>query len=303
MSISSFASQSISDRVAAAFNFTVDKFPLGGPDGMRTPWYGLFRSDNNAVVGNGSVTSRYCPHQTDDILALVDAAATAFDGVANVDCYFREGHYVAIQPTKEQRRAIFGTADNIFPRVIIRAGYDGKAFKAAMGYYRDACRNLAIMKEVVGTTVSIRHTSGLRGRMDSLISSFNVLRESWGTLGDVIESLENRRVSLADFLRTVYGEPESDTGREATIHRNRTEAIFNRVADERLRTGRGSIGSDYMVSGWEAFNAVQGYVQHDATRKSSTRGAAVSGFGRIIAAANDAAVHRAERAAMSLLAV
>lgn len=298
----SFASPSILDRVQNEFNFTVDKFPLSGPDGLRTPWYGMFRSDNNEVVGSGSVTSRYCPHQTDDILALVEAASSVFEGVYNVECYFRDGHYVAIEPTKAERYAIFGTADNVFPRVVIRAGYDGRAFNAAMGYYRDACRNLAIMKQVAGTVVSIRHTSGLRTKMNSLINSFNLLRESWSTLTNTIGRLESSRVSLADFLRGVYGEPEADSGRAATIHRNRTEAIFNRVIDERLRTGRGEIGPDFMVSGWEAFNAVQGFVQHEATRKSSARGAAANGFGRIIAAANDAAVQRAERLALSLLA-
>lgn len=302
MSTSVSANQ-ISARVAAAFDFTVDKFPLAGPDGLRTPWYGLFRSDNNQVVGNGSVTSRYVPHQTEDVLALVDAASEAFEGVANVDTYFRDGHYVTIQPTREQRQAIFGTADNIFPRVIIRAGYDGKAFNAAMGYYRDACRNLAIMREVRGTAVSIRHTSGLRSRMDSLIQSFSLLRDSWSDLAATAVRLESTRVNLADFLREVYGEPEVDSGRAATIHRNRTEAIFNRVMDERNRTGRGAMPTDFRISGWEAFNAVQGFVQHESTRKSSARGAAATGFGRIIAAANDAAVQRAERAAMQLLAV
>lgn len=302
MSTSVSANQ-ISARVADAFNFTVDKFPLAGPDGLRTPWYGLFRSDNNQVVGNGSVTSRYVPHQTEDVLALVDAASEAFEGVANVDTYFRDGHYVTIQPTREQRQAIFGTADNIFPRVIIRAGYDGKAFNAAMGYYRDACRNLAIMRQVSGTTVSIRHTSGLRSRMDSLIQSFSFLRDSWSDLAATAVALESTRVNLADFLREVYGEPEADSGRAATIHRNRTAAIFNRVMDERNRTGRGAMPADFRISGWEAFNAVQGFVQHESTRKSSARGAAVSGFGRIIAAANDAAVQRAERVAMNLLAV
>lgn len=302
MSTSVSANQ-ISARVADAFNFTVDKFPLAGPDGLRTPWYGMFRSDNNQVVGNGSVTARYCPHQTEDVLALVDAASEAFEGVGNVDTYFRDGHYVAIEPTRQERQAIFGTADNIFPRVVIRAGYDGKAFHAAMGYYRDACRNLAMMRQVSGTTVSIRHTSGLRSRMDSLIRSFSLLRDSWSDLAATAVRLESTRVNLADFLREVYGEPEAETGRAATIHRNRTEAIFNRVIDERNRTGRGSMPSDFRISGWEAFNAVQGFVQHESTRKSSARGAAVSGFGRIVAAANDAAVIRAERAAMQLLAV
>jgi hypothetical protein len=300
--MSNVLSNQISAQVAAAFNFSVDKFPLAGPDGLRTPWYGMFRSDTNEVVGNGSVTSRYVPHQTEDVLALVDAASEAFEGVANVDTYFRDGHYVTIQPTREHRRAIFGTADNIFPRVIIRAGYDGKAFNAAMGYYRDACRNLARLRTVSQSTVSIRHTSGLRSRMDSLIQSFANLRDSWDAVVDTAERLESVRVNLADFLREVYGEPEADSGRAATIHQNRTEKIFNRLLDERRRTGRGELPANFLVSGWEAFNAVQGFVQHESTRKSSARGAAATGFGRIIAADNDAAVQRAERVAMQLLA-
>ena len=44
---------SAADQVRSAFDFTVDKFPLSGPDGMRTPWYAMFRSDSNEVVGRG----------------------------------------------------------------------------------------------------------------------------------------------------------------------------------------------------------------------------------------------------------
>ena len=68
------SSQDIAAKVKADFDFNVDKFPLSGPDGLTTPWYALFRSDTSEGVGNGSVTSRYVPHQTDDVLALVDAA-------------------------------------------------------------------------------------------------------------------------------------------------------------------------------------------------------------------------------------
>lgn len=295
-------SNEISSKVSAAFNFTVDKLPLSGPDNMRTPWYGLFRSDKGEVVGNGSVTSRYVPHQTDDVLALVEAVSEAFEGVADVNCYFREGHYVGIQPSKEERKAIFGTKDNIFPRVIIRAGYDGKAFSAAMGYYRDACANMHIMREVSGTVVTIRHTSGLRSKMDELISSFSVLHESWGTLAKVMEDMEAKKVSLVNFLKEVYGEPDSESPRAVTIHKNRTEDIFRRIMKERTQTGRLAIGGDFMVSVFEAFQSVQGYVQHEATRKSSSKNSAVTGFGRIIAATNDAAVIKAEKTAMALVA-
>jgi len=284
----------VADRVRSAFDFSVDKFPLSGPESMRTPFYGLFRSDNQEVVGR-PVSRLYVAHQTDDVLALVDAASEAFDGVADVECYFRDGHYVSIQPSQEQRLAVYGTADNVFPRVMIRAGYDGKAFKASLGYYRDLCRNLSIMRQVRQTTVSIRHSSGLREKMDDLVRSFQTVKESWATLGDVIQHLEATQVSMVDFLRAVYGEPTAETGRAATVHKNRTEAIFRRLRRERFQSGRPDIGSDFRVSAWEAYNSIQGYVQHDAPRRGR-----VSAFGRAVAASSDMAVAKAETLALEL---
>lgn len=288
----------ISASVRNAFNFTVDKFPLAGPDGMHTPWYGLFRSDNFEVVGNGSVTSRYVPHTTDDVCALVDAAAEAFDGEIECKTHFRNGHYVAINPTREHRHSVFGTADNIWPRVMVRAGYDGKSFQASMGYYRDVCQNLHIMRSVNATTVSIRHTSGLRGKMSDLINSFNILKESWGTLSTLVEHLQNREVSMVSFLDQVYGRPDEDSKKAVTIHKNRTEAIFNRLTRERMLTGRPVMADDFKVSVWEAFNAVQGYTQHEARTKAGFKGE----FDRIIRAGSDLSVQKAERLAMQLVA-
>ena len=34
------------ENIRETFNFSIEKFPLSGPDGMKTPFYGLFRSDN-----------------------------------------------------------------------------------------------------------------------------------------------------------------------------------------------------------------------------------------------------------------
>ena len=292
-------SNDVAGKVSQAFDFTVDKFPLSGPDGMHTPWYALFRSDTESVVGNGSVTSRYVPHQTDDVLALVESAAEAFDGEIDVDCHFREGHYVSIQPTKHDRLSVFGQSDNVWPRVIINAGYDGKSFRATMGYYRDACRNLAMVTKVNGTTVSIRHTSGLRCQMDDLIATFGVLKDSWATLSDVIQNLESRDVQMVDFLNSIYPEPAADaTQRAATVHRMRTEAIFKRLQSERFRTGRDPMTSEFTVSAWEAFNAVQGYVQHDAQSKKGFK----SDFDRILRASRDANVRKAESLVMELVA-
>ena len=291
----SVVSDSVVDTVKSKFDFTVDKFPLSGPDGLKTPLYGLFRSDTMDYVGK-PCSKHYVAHQSDDVLALVESAGEAFEGVGDVQCHFRDGHYVSIAPTTAERRAIYGTSDNIFPRFIVNAGYDGRAFSAIMGFYRDACSNLAMMRQIEGTSVSIRHGSGLREKMDDLIQTFSVLRESWATLGDVIAELQTREVRMADFLDQIYEQPAEDSKRGKTVHKNRTEAIFRRLSRERFTTGRGTMDSQFNVSAWEANNAVQCYVQHDATRKGSP-----SDFARIIQASNDSAVKKAESLALATL--
>lgn len=303
--MSNIQSTDISASVRESFNFSVDKFPLFGPDNMPTDQYGLFRDDTGYLKGVKSVSPRYVPHTTDDVCALVDAAGEAFDGDIDCKTHFRNGHYVNIMPTAEKRTAIYNDtdSDNIWPRIVINAGYDGKAFSATMGYYRDACSNLAMMRQVNGTTVSIRHTSGLRGHMDSLIATFNTLKDSWGNLLTVIRSLESQEVRMADFLNEIYPQPTAEqvalanTGqavRAVTTHENRTKAIWKRLNVERTRTGRPQMNNT--VSAWEAYNAIQGYVQHDAQAKEGFKGE----FDRILRASNSADVRKAEKLVLAM---
>ena len=304
--MSNIQASDVSSTVREAFNFSVDKFPLYGPESMPPDQYGLFRSATGFIKGVKSVSKRYIPHETEDVCALVDAAGDAFDGEIEVKTHWREGHYVSVAPTRAERKSIYGTADNIFPRIIIRAGYDGQAFTGTMGYYRDACNNLAMMRRVSGTCVKIRHSSGLRAAMDDLIQTFSQLSAGWEHLVEVAAELESREVRMIEFLDQIYGRPSDEqlalaqTGqrvRAVTSHQNRTEAIWKRLNRERVRTGRPTMQGD-TVSAWEAFNAIQGYVQHDAQAKSGFKGE----FDRILRAANDTAVNKAERLVLELAA-
>ena len=74
--------ENIVATIRQRYDFTVDKLPLRGPDNLNTPWYGLFRSDIGQPVGGGSVSERYMPHTTDDIVALVEAAAPTLPSIA-----------------------------------------------------------------------------------------------------------------------------------------------------------------------------------------------------------------------------
>lgn len=289
--------QDIISKVKNAFNFEVAKVKWGPTNADSAGWknddncFRLHRNDSGEVVSPNSVTTRYVPHTTDDVVALVEAAQAAFDN--DVDClnHFNNGHYVSIQPNKEHRLSVYGQSDNVWPRVLIRAGYDGRAFSATIGYYRDVCRNMAMMRLVSGTTVSIRHTNSLRDRMDELVATFNTLKESWGTLSATIERLESKQVRMDNFLSQIYGEPDENSQRSQSIHRNRTTAIWTRLNRERNFTGRPTMQNE--VSLWEAFNGVQGYHQYERQQEM---------FANAIRASEVPHVKRAEKLALELAA-
>jgi hypothetical protein len=126
--------------------------------------------------------------------------------------------------------------------------------------------------------------------MNELIRTFSVLKNSWATLGMVAQQMEATRVHLPTFLDAVYGQPiQGDTTRAETIHRNRTEAIIRRIMNEKFAANRPAMETDMVVSGWEAFNAVQGFTQHQATRRGG-----VGDFQRMLLAHADTSVGKAE---------
>lgn len=286
----------VTATVQGVFGFTVDKFRLSGPDGLNTDFYGLFRSDTGQCVGR-AVKAGYVPHQASDVLALVDAAATVYDGEISVKCHFRDGHHVIVEPTKAARASIFGTNDNIFPRVVITAGYDGKCFSAAMGYYRDLCKNLSIPRMIAGAAVRLRHTSGLGGGMKGLIADFQKVRDRWEQVAATAAQLQDKDVVFREVVEHVYGKAPDQKGRGATVYGVRVDDLIRRVNDERFRSGRaGTVVLDSTVSAWEAYNAVQGYVQWDAQGKRSASGE----FNRILRASSDPHVIKAESFLLSV---
>ena len=304
--MSSVSVSDVSSAVRSAFDFTVDKFPLFGPDNMSTDQYGLFRSDTGYLTGVKSISKQYVPHSTDDVCALVEAASTAFGGHLDLKCHWRNGHYVSISPTLEERRSVYGTADAIWPRIMLRGGFDGKGFKATMGYWRDLCLNMSMLETVESTSVSIRHSSNLRSKMDELIHSFEGLKNGWDNLTEVAANMQSRTVNRLDYVREVFADriPSEEQLTLLAINPNakiRGLAVWNkmlksmqdRLDDESRRSNR-EVGRKE-ISAWEAFNMVQGYVQHDAQAKNGFK----DQFSRILRAANDRHVKRAAQLAMS----
>ena len=292
------AVSAVSSAVESAFPFECSKQRLTGPEGVQTPFYGIFRSDNWETVGN-TCSSRYVPHTTDDVKALAEACSHAYDHDVNINCHFRDGHHVTMAPTNAEMLKVYGS-DVVFPRIAIAFRYDGKACKASMALFRPICKNMEMFHTVKSCHVSIRHTSNLRNQMDSLIDTFSNLRNSWTDLSAVIETMESRSVRMTEFLDSVYGPAPTESGRGRTQHENRTRAIFERLERERMQTGRGLMtrANNFQVSGWEAYNAIQGYHQHTATRKTGFDNMA----DRIISTANATPVKTAEKLILEMSA-
>ena len=298
MSIIHTQTASIADTVRSAFPFNVDKLPLSGPDNLRTPFYAMFRDDTQEAVGE-TCTGRYVPHTTDDVVALAEATEKAFDGAVDCQTHFRDAHCVRIQPTKNERLSVFGTVDNIWPRVFIRFGYDGRACQASLGFYRDMCRNMTMLSTVGACHVKIRHTSNLRAEMNSLVEQFSELRNSWENLSETVQAMGQTSINVTEFLATVRGREIPAAGRGKTQAEDQIRQIIARMEREQKLIERpvGIVGNpDAEVNGWIAYNAVQGYYQHDATKKAGQN----SDYERILNAASKAEVKRAERIIVSL---
>lgn len=259
------------DNIRNSFNFNVDLLPLFGPEGIRTGVYGLFRDDNGQFVGRKSVTRGYKQHQTSDVVAIAEAVSHVFDaGDIETKCHWNQGHWVEIAPSREYRLNVFDSKDAIFPRLVINAGYNGRAFKASCGFYRDMCRNLAMVREAgESITRTIRHTHSLDSRIQDLIEDLRGLRQGWTNTVETIQQMSEVETNAADFIREVFPLPEAPTQRQTTISDNRFDAIYNRLRKESLSLGFNipyRCNPRVRANGWLLFNAVQGYVQHDMPR-------------------------------------
>ena len=273
----------IQTSIRNAFPFEVERFPLYGPDGtsMPTKHCGLFRSDNAECVGH-AVTAQYHPHTTDDVCALVEAASAAFNGTAKIETHWNSGHFVKVSPDNDWKRSVYDDrypgsgrhairrdSDILFPVLLIEASYNGRAFIVKLGYERLICRNTAsIPVKGQSITRSIRHSAALRGRMDDLIQDMSSVVSSTDNMMDAIDNAQRTRVNFADFLREVYPMADDATANIRNRHDRRIEKIVRRLQIERSNLGQPN-GDLRNATAWEAYNAVQGYVQHDASRKKN----------------------------------
>lgn len=286
-------STNVRAQVLAAFPRDAETYPLVGPDNMPTPHKGIFMSDGECV--GVAVKSGYTPHQPTHVADVCEASTLAFDCPMELVTNFRDGHHVTMRPTKEYRHSVYGTDDNIFPMFTLKAGYNGTAFACSLGMYRDACRNMMMLRST-GTSlgVKIRHSAGLDMKMDALVHQLTQLKDKWGDVTAAVDNAERTQVNLAEYIQRIYPMPDNPSQRTLNGFSRRASQIVERIWRERDTTGRdNSMGTDPTVSLWEAHNGIQGQVQHTASMKG------VRGTGRVFRAFDNASVKKSEALAFA----
>jgi hypothetical protein len=275
--------------VRAAFPFEVEKRKLQGPNGEATPFYGLFRTDTGESIGRHAPKAGYVGHDVDDVAICIEAASIAMEG-CQIQCNWNgSAHQVWCQPEKSHRLAVFGKADNIWPRITLHAGYDGRKFRFSIGWYRDICKNMHIPQSLSEMHANVSHTRNMRNKLGELVEQVRELSTQWDTLKSLALHWEATKVDPDEYLTKVFGKTTGNKFADA-----RTEKIMARIRHERVVSKRPA-NAKYTL--WEVFNAVQGFAQHDRNRTVNA-----DEVSRAFAVQLDVDVARAFEIAMALAA-
>ena len=285
-----------------------EKFPkqiikrrLFGPYGEETGVYGLF-DENRNFIGRSSVTERYVPHQLEHIRPIVESVLglPGFED-PKVTAEWKNGHYVRIQPSDAYRREVF-KGDSIWPQLDLWFGLGGLPARGRLPMKRDACSNLMMVRNSSEINFSIKHTKSLETRIATIQDQFYNIVANWDAVVDHCKAMHAKRINLKDLLAEMFPAPQGDAKRAVTNHNDKINAIWSRVMQEshKLNLESPSLANP-ITTGWMAYNAIQGYRQHTASRKGE-KGMSQErkDFERSVSVLDDSTVQRAESLILSM---
>ena len=250
------------------FDFEVKKRPLYDGDMRQTPHYGLERTDTRSFLPN-TFKEGYVPHTLEHVKHLTRAYHHAVGGIGSVECAWNHGHVVILRPPSGHTVQIKGYT--VEPTMMLRAGYDATAVTNRLGLFNYLCMNgLFNLNKDKSMTTSINHNAMMEGRIDDLAESISALANSIGDVLDTVRTAASTKVAMADFLRSVYPLSPEASKRTVQNYEDRVESIIMRLIRERAARGLDTpdcFGGNFKTSAFEAYNAVQGYEQHDSRRK------------------------------------
>lgn len=197
----------------------------------------------------------------------IDQAVTAFQAVKAMggDCIemrasFNKGYSVSFtQKIEMKNRRFMFENDILFPTYNFNFSYDSVS-RGGGGVERIICSNLLTTSRIAGFSFCFRHTKNAGERVLTIEAGIAEIVKNWGEFLNYCEEMGRKNVNLLEVYSKVWGD-KPEAGRKLTTW-------GDRLAEIRLRLNReaNALGIN-PTNGWLIFNAIQGYLQNDTTRK------------------------------------
>ena len=238
-------------------------------NGRELPIRGVFFADdrpNRLVVLHSKSESYYFQSREDaidqSIIAYKAVKAMGADTV-RMSFSFNKGYNVAFTVTKDwdtaTRKFMFAN-DIMFPEYRFSMSYTS-THRGNGGSHRIICSNLLTTAMVAGLNFSIRHTKNMGEKLNDINEGVAAIANNYPKFLEYCEAMGKRVVNPVDFYTALYGSKPVEAGRGQTVWTKRYDAIKDRLDSESSK-----LGID-RNNAWLVFNAVQGYLQNDTTRK------------------------------------
>ncbi len=254
-----------------AFDFDVIKRRMYDPDMKTTPHYGLekFHSVSKREWLPHTFKEGYIPHTLDHVKNLVRAYEYAVGSIGDVQCAWDNAHVVVLRSLPGHSVDINGHV--VEPTMMIRAGYDSTAVVSRLGLFNHVCANgLFNLDRDRSMSTRITHNAMMEGRIETLARSIEGLSDRVEEAVGAVRTASTVNVSLSEFVREVYPLSTDASSRTRYNYESRVESIMMRVIRERAIRGFSLLecSGNPKVSAFDAYNAIQGYEQHQARRKN-----------------------------------
>lgn len=263
--------QVVYDKIVALPTIVKKQYPHPVLEGELSDTFGCFRSDTWQEIG-GTVKKNYVPPTRAQLISLAMAATEAFEGapVEVSAAIFRNGYYTTIQPTKEWRVEI-AEGDTVFPVLTAQMQFGGTGRDLInLGCQRDMCANLQMMRSVAQWNQRIRHSSDHGNFMEQAINDCSKLAQNFENFIETMKMLNDSKIDFGELINVVFHQRlASIKGDKLPKQTARTfRAIQNRYNAEAEKLGdRLLTSTNTEANAWLAYNAVQGYFQHDANHR------------------------------------
>lgn len=224
----------------------------------------LFGSNDRLVVYHSKGEDYYFQSREDAIdqaiMAFQSVKAMGGDAIEMV-ATFNKGYSVSFtQKIERKDRKFMFENDIIFPTYNFNFSYDSVS-RGGGGCDRFCCSNLITTTRVAGFSFSFRHTKNAGERMIAIQAGIADIANNWGAFLQHCEMMGKKSVNLLDVYSRVWGDKPGKEGRKLTVWNDRLGDMQTRLNRESSLLGLSP------ANGWLVFNAVQGYLQHDTTRK------------------------------------